>query len=144
MAATLTAYPSLSRMVPSMPECGLVDPFLRAAPRTGPRTHACPPSAKFIDPATFFDEHPVSDRPFIMSPYAACVNTLCAYPSPDAVSRALLLAHHDAEHPHHSGEAHSGGYVPTEELEESSGKRVLKNPWRFVGVRLVVTRRKWC
>lgn len=68
-----------------------------------------------------------------MSPYAACMNTICAYPAPSSVRRALLLAHHDAEHPHVEGEAHEGSLVPTEGMEGK--KRVLRNPWRFVGVR---------
>ncbi|KAK4699146.1 hypothetical protein P7C70_g7119, partial [Phenoliferia sp. Uapishka_3] len=90
--------------------------------------------AKFVDPATFFNETPPNGRPFIMSPYAACMNTICAYPAPDALDRALLVAHHDAAHPHRAGETHAGeSFVPVEEIE--NGKRYEKNPWRFLGLR---------
>lgn len=51
-----------------------------------------------------------------------------AYPAPDALSRALLLAHHDSTHPHHEGEEQEGGFVP---MSDKSGKRPY---WRFVGL----------
>ncbi|KAM0750174.1 DUF1769-domain-containing protein [Meredithblackwellia eburnea MCA 4105] len=92
--------------------------------------------ARMVDPATFFDEHPPSGRPYIMSPYAACMNTLCGYPAPSALSRAVLLAHHDAAHPHHAGEESrtEDGFVPHGEIEGAKGARIAKNRWRFVGL----------
>ncbi|KAL8283534.1 hypothetical protein RQP46_005637 [Phenoliferia psychrophenolica] len=87
--------------------------------------------ARMVDPATSFEENPPNGRPYIMSPYLGAMNTICAYPSPAALPRAVLIAHHDAAHPHEAGEARLGGFVPIEELEGS--KRVQKNPWRFLG-----------
>lgn len=75
-----------------------------------------------------------------MSPYVACMNTFCAYPAPEAISRALVLAHHDSAHPHHPGEIANGsseGFVPLETIERDEGKTVDRaevNYWRFVGV----------
>lgn len=88
-----------------------------------------------VDPATFYEEHPPSGRPFIMSPLLACMNTLCAYPAPQALSRALVLAHHDSAHPHHDQENHEGGFVPLETLEKQGSKRVEVDYWRFLGLK---------
>ena len=51
-------------------------PFPRAPFNAGMRV------ARMIDPCTFYEEHPPSGRPYIMSPYAACMNVFCAWPAP--------------------------------------------------------------
>ncbi|KAI5475989.1 DUF1769 family protein [Pseudohyphozyma bogoriensis] len=91
--------------------------------------------AKMVDPATYYEEHPPHGRPYIMSPYAACMNTFCAYPAPSALSRAVLLAHHDHENPHHENELKDGNldFVPVEETKGK--KRVARNHWRFLGLK---------
>lgn len=85
--------------------------------------------AHYIDEANTWVENPPNGRPYIMSPYIACMTTFCAYPAPEALSRALLLAHHDGNHLHHEGEEQEGGMVP---LGDKSGKRQY---WRFVGLK---------
>lgn len=46
--------------------------------------------AKTIDPNTYYDFEPPSGRPYIMSPYLACMNTFCAWPSPARTKDALV------------------------------------------------------
>ncbi|OAV92567.1 hypothetical protein PTTG_27602, partial [Puccinia triticina 1-1 BBBD Race 1] len=59
--------------------------------------------ARWIDPNVFYDLTPPSERPFIMSPYLACMNTLCAWPCPDRLSDALVcLRQSDREDDHHN------------------------------------------
>ncbi|GAA6023628.1 hypothetical protein JCM10207_005091 [Rhodosporidiobolus poonsookiae] len=90
--------------------------------------------ARWVDPATYFVTKPPNGRPYIMSPYTACMNTFCAYPSPDALSRAVVLSHHDAEHPHHAGEEDEGSFVPFEEVDPKH-KWHERAYWRFVGLK---------
>ncbi|GAA5985302.1 hypothetical protein JCM10908_002611 [Rhodotorula pacifica] len=80
-----------------------------------------------IDPATYYEFHPPHGRPYIMSPYVACMNTFCAYPAPDALARAVVLSRSDAE------EDSTHTFVPT---EEKSGKKwVEREHWSFLGLR---------
>ncbi|GAA5895343.1 hypothetical protein JCM5296_002381 [Sporobolomyces johnsonii] len=89
--------------------------------------------ARWVDPATYYETKPPSGRPFIMSPYIACMNTFCAYPSPSVLSKAIVLFHHDSAHPHHDGEEASS-FVPAEEISPSKHKWVEKQHWRFAGL----------
>lgn len=50
--------------------------------------------AKYIDPCTFYEEQPPSKRPFIMSPYCACMNVLCAWPAPSRAHEAVVVLRH--------------------------------------------------
>lgn len=50
--------------------------------------------AKYIDPCTYYEETPPSGRPFIMSPYAACMNVLCAWPAPSRAHDAVVVLRH--------------------------------------------------
>lgn len=47
--------------------------------------------ARFIDPCTFYEETPPSGRPYIMSPYVACMNTICAWPAPSRAQDAVVV-----------------------------------------------------
>ncbi|BGP19171.1 hypothetical protein JCM10213_005823 [Rhodosporidiobolus nylandii] len=93
--------------------------------------------AKWVDPATYYETKTPNGRPFIMSPYAACMNTFCAYPSPIALSRAVVLSHHDAQHPHHDDEELDAGesFVPMEEVDHDRHKWHERAYWRFVGLK---------
>ncbi|GAA5892356.1 hypothetical protein JCM6882_003649 [Rhodosporidiobolus microsporus] len=91
--------------------------------------------ARWVDPATFYVTDPPHGRPYIMSPYAACMNTLCAYPSPAALSRAVVLSHHDSSHPHHAGEETEGSFVPMEEVDSAKHKWHEGHYWRFLGLK---------
>ncbi|KAE8225416.1 hypothetical protein CF326_g7872 [Tilletia indica] len=57
--------------------------------------------AQFIDPCTFYEEKPPSGRPYIMSPYIACMNTVAAWPAPDREHDAVVVLRdvvsHDGE-----------------------------------------------
>lgn len=44
--------------------------------------------AKYIDPAVFSDQ--TAPKPYIMSPFVACVNTLSAWPAPDRLKDAVI------------------------------------------------------
>ncbi|EPQ31830.1 uncharacterized protein PFL1_00029 [Pseudozyma flocculosa PF-1] len=50
--------------------------------------------ARMIDPATFYDIQPASGRPYIMSPYIACMNTICAWPAPSRAHDAVVVLRH--------------------------------------------------
>ncbi len=50
--------------------------------------------AKYIDPCTFYELHPESGRPYIMSPYIACMNTFCAWPAPSRAHDAVVVLRH--------------------------------------------------
>lgn len=89
--------------------------------------------AKWIDPATHYEFQPPHGRPYIMSPYAACMNTFAAYPAPDALSRAIVLSHHDAQHPHHDG-PEEGSFVPTEVMNDKH-KWIERPHWSFLGLK---------
>ncbi|GAA5898181.1 uncharacterized protein JCM6883_000950 [Sporobolomyces salmoneus] len=88
--------------------------------------------AKWIDPAMHYE---MGEKPFIMSPYTAAVNTLCAYPSPDALSRAVVLAMHDGAHPHADGEEQGASLVPKGSLDEKHKWSSAPPVWRFLGLR---------
>ncbi|GAA5995934.1 DUF1769 domain-containing protein [Rhodotorula paludigena] len=89
--------------------------------------------AKWIDPATHYEFRPPHGRPYIMSPYAACMNTFAAYPAPDALSRAIVLSHRDAQHPHHDG-PEEGSFVPTEAMNDKH-KWIERPHWSFLGLK---------
>ncbi|SCZ95233.1 BZ3500_MvSof-1268-A1-R1_Chr11-2g03373 [Microbotryum saponariae] len=96
--------------------------------------------AQRVDPATSAVMKPSNGRPYIMSPYLACMNTFAAYPAPNALSKALVQALHDADHPHNDHETESATFVPREEVDSDS-HGVMKTTrhgmpyWRFVGLR---------
>lgn len=102
--------------------------------------------AKYIDPCTFYELHPASGRPYIMSPYIACMNTFCAWPAPSRAHDAVVVLRHthrantpdssraptpiidpEKSHnnphnalvasPHASGEEDEGDIVPRESLD---------------------------
>ncbi|GAK62567.1 uncharacterized protein PAN0_001d0767 [Moesziomyces antarcticus] len=104
--------------------------------------------AKYIDPCTFYELHPESGRPYIMSPYIACMNTFCAWPAPSRAHDAVVVLRHthrantpdtsraatpiiDPEKsnnnpqnalvasPHASGDEDEGDIVPRESLDRS-------------------------
>ncbi|PWN49985.1 DUF1769-domain-containing protein [Violaceomyces palustris] len=104
--------------------------------------------AKYIDPCTFYEEHPPSGRPYIMSPYIACMNTFCAWPAPSRAHDAVVVLRHtrrsgspDSTNPSspliepakgahgdpsspmvtspHASEDEEGDVVPTESLDRS-------------------------
>ncbi|GAA6038289.1 hypothetical protein JCM8097_003924 [Rhodosporidiobolus ruineniae] len=89
--------------------------------------------AKWVDPATFYETDTPNGRPYIMSPYTACMNTFCAYPSPDVLSRAVVLSHHDSDHPHQAGDE-EGSFVPVEQVDPKH-KWHEGNYWRFLGLK---------
>ncbi|GAA5828838.1 hypothetical protein JCM3766R1_003837 [Sporobolomyces carnicolor] len=89
--------------------------------------------AKWIDPAMHYE---MGEKPYIMSPYSAAVNTLCAYPAPSGLSRAVVLAVHDGNHPHQDGEEQEVSLVPTGSLDDAKRKWSSAPPiWRFLGLR---------
>jgi len=90
--------------------------------------------AQWIDPATHYEFRPPHGRPYIMSPWSACVNTFAAYPSPAALSRAVVLSHHDSDHPHVDGTAEEGTFVPTEAMN-AKRKWVERPHWSFLGLK---------
>ncbi|BGP57590.1 hypothetical protein JCM8202_000494 [Rhodotorula sphaerocarpa] len=80
-----------------------------------------------IDPATYYEFKPPHGRPYIMSPYLACMNTFCAYPAPDALSRAVVLSRNDP------ADDENNTFVPT---EAKDGKKwVERQHWSFLGLR---------
>ncbi|GAA5820899.1 hypothetical protein JCM3770_004858 [Rhodotorula araucariae] len=89
--------------------------------------------AQWIDPATHHEFRPPHGRPYIMSPWSACVHTFAAYPSPSALSRAVVLSHHDPEHPHVDG-AEDGSFVPTETITPKH-RWVERAHWSFLGLK---------
>ncbi|PWN30559.1 hypothetical protein BDZ90DRAFT_17654 [Jaminaea rosea] len=81
--------------------------------------------AKYIDPCTFYEEQPPSKRPYIMSPYIACMNVTCAWPAPSRAHEAVVVLRHTnkSDHspsrpsspiiePEKKGNAHSALVVP--------------------------------
>lgn len=104
--------------------------------------------AKYIDPCTFYELHPASGRPYIFSPYIACMNTFCAWPAPSRAHDAVVVLRHthratspdtsrsatpiiDPEKsnnnpqnalvasPHGSGDEDEGDVVPRESIDRS-------------------------
>ncbi|WFD41845.1 hypothetical protein MPSI1_000481 [Malassezia psittaci] len=119
--------------------------------------------ARLIDPCTYYEEHPPSGRPYIMSPYLACMNVFCAWPAPDHMENAVIV-YYDQDHEENTAytvnpltyeHKHEGDIVPVERLsnrtdspapEKSHGwlsnlirsshdDRVTDHYWRFVGFR---------
>ena len=90
--------------------------------------------AKYIDPAVFYDK--TAARPYVMSPYLACVNTLSAWPAPHRARDALLAL----ENGNAVGDSDDEGEqddVPREEAlhskKETHGKAIRY--WSFHGFR---------
>lgn len=99
-------------------------PFPRAPFNAGMRV------AQMIDPCTFYEEHPPSQRPYIMSPYVACMNVFCAWPAPSRAHDAVVVyrhtdsdrhGSHSRSHSrdvhHHAGLVDESDLVPIERLE---------------------------
>ncbi|MBW0537397.1 hypothetical protein O181_077112 [Austropuccinia psidii MF-1] len=117
--------------------------------------------ARWIDPNVFYDLSPPSSRPFIMSPYLACMNTLCAWPCPQRLSDALVcLRQPDRDdddhlnHHHHLNQNQNqiqiqnqnqiDDIVPIEQVNQDQigntlGKkkiaRHVRRYWRFIGLK---------
>ncbi|PKI84923.1 hypothetical protein MVES_001070 [Malassezia vespertilionis] len=115
--------------------------------------------ARLIDPCTFYEEHPPSGRPYIMSPYAACMNAFCAWPTPKRMPDAVIVWHPTSADnaPMPKPQVLDGNevdIVPMERLEHkqdtqeqkhgwfssiasrfSHEERVTESYWRFVGFR---------
>lgn len=127
-------------------------PFPRAPFNAGMRV------ARMIDPCTFYEEHPPSGRPYIMSPYAACMNVFCAWPAPNRLADAVVVEHEHGTYPSLAIEHQKEGddCVPIErvshpttsespDLEKKRGwlssmrsskeTRETANYWRFIGFR---------
>ncbi|WFD30263.1 hypothetical protein MSPP1_001280 [Malassezia sp. CBS 17886] len=134
-------------------------PFPRAPFNAGMRV------ARMIDPCTFYEEHPPSGRPYVMSPYAACMNVLCAWPCPARVGNAVVVNHPSPHDPHLQQDPvivpnrDDSDVVPVERIEyhtrspdagperkhswlpslsrKSSAReeRVTDSYWRFIGFR---------
>ena len=99
-------------------------PFPRAPFNAGMRV------AQMIDPCTFYEEHPPSQRPYIMSPYVACMNVFCAWPAPSRAHDAVVVYRHthsdrhgshsrsdSRDSQHHTGLVDESDLVPLERLE---------------------------
>jgi hypothetical protein len=99
--------------------------------------------AKLVDPATFYEEKPPSGRPFIMSPYAACMNTLAAWPAPAKAADAIVVLRHTeledvGASKHGESDVPEGleDLVPLEVRDQSKKDgRHLVRYWRFLGFR---------
>ena len=99
--------------------------------------------AQWVDPATFYEEYPPSGRPFIMSPYAACMNTLAAGPAPARASDAIVVLRHTeledvGASKHGEADVPEGleDLVPLEVRDRSKKDgRHLVRYWRFLGFR---------
>ncbi|PLW58065.1 hypothetical protein PCANC_00624 [Puccinia coronata f. sp. avenae] len=98
--------------------------------------------ARWIDPNVFYDLTPPSERPFIMSPYLACMNTLCAWPSPDRLRDALVCLRHSDREDDHIDNSEADDMVPMEQVdpaEVGAGKKKIgRHPrryWRFIGLK---------
>ncbi|WFD19451.1 hypothetical protein MCAP1_001681 [Malassezia caprae] len=122
-------------------------PFPRAPFNAGMRV------ARMIDPCTFYEEHPPSGRPYIMSPYAACMNIFCAWPAPHRLADAVVVEHEHGEQPslaiehqnedddcvplerlsHNVEHDKKRGWIPS--LRSSKETRETANYWRFIGFR---------
>lgn len=118
--------------------------------------------ARMIDPCTFYEEHPPSGRPYIMSPYVACMNVFCAWPAPNHMEDAVVVYRHTdgkgeleyTTNPATLEHQHDGDVVPVERLEHhpespmtekkhgwfsglrrhtTHDERITDNYWRFVG-----------
>ncbi|GAA5938156.1 hypothetical protein JCM3775_005360 [Rhodotorula graminis] len=86
--------------------------------------------AQWIDPATHYEFRPAHGRPFIMSPWAACVHTFSAYPSPSALSRAVVLSHDSSA----ADGVEQASFVPTEAMNDKH-KWVERPHWSFLGLK---------
>lgn len=75
--------------------------------------------ARYIDPCTFYEEKPPSGRPYIMSPYCACMNVLCAWPAPSRAHEAVVVLRHTDKSGTPGGKLHS--VSPTVSNPEKNG-----------------------
>ncbi|KAL7409902.1 hypothetical protein BDY24DRAFT_192307 [Mrakia frigida] len=90
--------------------------------------------ATWVDPATFYEETPPSGRPYIMSPYAACMNTLAAWPAPSRAKDAVVIHAGARKQKEPEVEAGSEDVVPVEKLGgKHHSSRHLIRYWRFLG-----------
>lgn len=100
--------------------------------------------ARWIDPNVFYDLTPPSERPFIMSPYLACMNTLCAWPCPDRLRDALVCLRQSDRDDDHNLISEGDDMVPMEQVDPSEigatagKKKIGRHPrryWRFIGLK---------
>jgi len=100
--------------------------------------------ARWIDPNVFYDLTPPSERPFIMSPYLACMNTLCAWPSPDRLRDALVCLRQSDREDDHNANSEADDMVPMEQVDAAEvgatagKKKIGRHPrryWRFIGLK---------
>ncbi|KNZ57150.1 hypothetical protein VP01_2228g1 [Puccinia sorghi] len=100
--------------------------------------------ARWIDPNVFYDLTPPSERPFIMSPYLACMNTLCAWPSPDRLRDALVCLRQSDREDEHNANSEADDMVPMEQVDPAEvgatagKKKIGRHPrryWRFIGLK---------
>ncbi|KAH9441659.1 hypothetical protein Pst134EA_032711 [Puccinia striiformis f. sp. tritici] len=100
--------------------------------------------ARWIDPNVFYDLTPPSERPFIMSPYLACMNTLCAWPCPDRMKDALVCLRQCDRDDEHNLSSEADDMVPMEQVDPAEvgatagKKKIGRHPrryWRFIGLK---------
>ncbi|EFP74669.2 uncharacterized protein PGTG_00625 [Puccinia graminis f. sp. tritici CRL 75-36-700-3] len=100
--------------------------------------------ARWIDPNVFYDLTPPSERPFIMSPYLACMNTLCAWPCPDRLSDALVCLRQSDREDDQYLNSEADDMVPMEQVDPAEvgatagKKKIGRHPrryWRFIGLK---------
>ncbi|PWN23865.1 hypothetical protein BCV69DRAFT_244036 [Microstroma glucosiphilum] len=78
--------------------------------------------ARYIDPCTFYEEKPPSGRPYIMSPYCACMNVLCAWPAPSRAHDAVVVLRHTDKSGTPTGGSQGGHSItPTVSNPEKGG-----------------------
>ncbi|KAI8442713.1 hypothetical protein BY996DRAFT_8690624 [Phakopsora pachyrhizi] len=75
-----------------------------------------------------------------MSPYLACMNTLCAWPSPDRLSDALVCLRQSDRDDDNQTDGKAQDMVPMEEVDQNDigKKKIGRHPrryWRFIGLR---------
>ncbi|KAI8447230.1 hypothetical protein BY996DRAFT_8439915 [Phakopsora pachyrhizi] len=75
-----------------------------------------------------------------MSPYLACMNTLCAWPSPDRLSDAIVCLWQSDRDDDNQTDGKAQDMVPMEEVDQNDigKKKIGRHPrryWRFIGLR---------
>ncbi|KAI8444950.1 hypothetical protein BY996DRAFT_8484797 [Phakopsora pachyrhizi] len=75
-----------------------------------------------------------------MSPYLACMNTLCAWPSPDRLSDALVCLRQSDRDDDNQTDGKAQDMVTMEEVDQNDigKKKIGRHPrryWRFIGLR---------
>lgn len=88
--------------------------------------------AKAVDPNVYYDFEPPSKRPFIMSPYLACMNTFSAWPSPAQYPNALVALQNPSGTPAPPNRSRSDSIQDVVPVEAS---RQVKKYWHFIGLK---------